>query len=53
MQPGVTTHAVVEALVTSTGPVLCHVDGEPHVGGLRVEVRILPNALTVRVPARA
>jgi YegS/Rv2252/BmrU family lipid kinase len=53
VHPGVTTYAVVEARVTSTGPVLCHVDGEPHAGGPCVEVRVLPGALTVRVPARA
>ena len=52
LHPGVTTHAVVEAQVIGTGPLLCHVDGEPHVGGERVDVRILPGALTVRVPAR-
>jgi diacylglycerol kinase family enzyme len=51
--PGVTTHAVVEAQMTGTGPLLCHVDGEPHAGGSRVDVRILPGALTVRVPARS
>ena len=53
VHPGVTTHAVVEAQVTGVGPLLCHVDGEPHMGGSRVEVRILPGALTVRVPARS
>jgi YegS/Rv2252/BmrU family lipid kinase len=52
LHPGVATHAVVEAHITSTSPLLCHVDGEPHVGGRRVEVRILPGALTVRVAAR-
>lgn len=51
--PGVTTYAVAEAHVSSAGgPLLCHVDGEPHVGGSRVDVRVLPDALTVRVPAR-
>jgi YegS/Rv2252/BmrU family lipid kinase len=52
VHPGVATHAVVEAQVIGTGPLLCHVDGEPHAGGERVDVRILPGALTVRVPAR-
>ena len=52
VHPGVTTHAVAEAHVTGTPPVLCHVDGEPHLAGARVEVRVLPGALTVRVPAR-
>jgi YegS/Rv2252/BmrU family lipid kinase len=52
VHPGVTTHAVVEAQVTGASPLICHVDGEPHVGGSRVDVRILPGALTVRVPAR-
>jgi diacylglycerol kinase (ATP) len=49
-QPGVATHAVVEASVEASGPVLCHVDGEPHVAGSRVAVRVLPAALTIRVP---
>jgi diacylglycerol kinase (ATP) len=49
-QPGVSTYAAAEAVVISTGPVLCHVDGEPHVGGSRVVVRVVPAALTVRVP---
>ncbi len=50
--PGVTTHAVAEAYVSGAGPVLCHVDGEPHLAGARVEVRVKPAALTVRVPGR-
>jgi len=50
--PGVTTHAMAEANVIGAGPVLCHVDGEPHLAGSRVEVRVRAGALTVRVPAR-
>jgi diacylglycerol kinase family enzyme len=52
VHPGVTTYAAAEALVTSTAPVSCHVDGEPHAGGPRVDVRVLPGALMVRVPSR-
>ncbi len=37
--------------VEADGPILCHVDGEPHQAGSRVAIRILPRALRVRVPA--
>jgi diacylglycerol kinase (ATP) len=49
---GVTTYSAAEANVSGAGPVLCHVDGEPHLAGARVEVRVKPAALTVRVPGR-
>ena len=50
--PGVTTYVVADAYVSGAGPMLCHVDGEPHMAGSRVEVRVQAGALTVRVPAR-
>jgi diacylglycerol kinase family enzyme len=37
--------------VEADGPILCHVDGEPHQAGARIAIATLPRALRVRVPA--
>jgi diacylglycerol kinase (ATP) len=48
--PRVTMSTAAELEITSTRPLLYHVDGEPFVGGLAVSARIRPKALRVRVP---
>ena len=48
---GVTTMSVRDVTITSPGPMVYHVDGEPCVGGASIGVRIRPHALRVRVPS--
>ena len=48
--PGVTMTTVSAVEITSSRPVLYHVDGEPFVGGASLAARVRPNALRVRVP---
>src|SRR3954470_9028595 len=45
----VTTRRVVQAVIETDGPMEFHVDGEPGVERDRIEVRIVPAALKVRV----
>ena len=47
---GVTMRKATSVEVTSTGPVIYHVDGEPFVGGAHLKARILPGVLRVRMP---
>lgn len=47
--PGVTTIRASEIELSSATDVLCHVDGEPHLGGRLVKVRVRPQALRVKV----
>ena len=47
--PGVTMMTAVEVEVTSAQPMICHVDGEPFVGGTLLKARVRPRALRVRV----
>ena len=49
--PGVTTLKARRVEVTSARPALFHVDGEPHIGGVRLVARVHEHALRVRVPA--
>lgn len=51
--PGVSMCAAVDIQVTSAGPVVYHVDGEPYVGGASISARPRPGALRVAVPAGA
>ena len=51
LQPDVRTRKTSDLTVEADGPILCHVDGEPHQAGTRVVVRSLPGAVRVRVPA--
>jgi len=46
----ITTRSITSALVETDGDILYHVDGEIGRGRDRVEVRIRPGALKVRVP---
>lgn len=63
--PGVTTVTAKQIDITSGAasagdgradvpvrahPVVCHVDGEPFVGGTSLQARVLPQALVVKVP---
>lgn len=48
--PDVAMRAAVDIQVTSAGPVVYHVDGEPYVGGARLDARPRPGALRVAVP---
>lgn len=48
--PDVAMRAAVDIQVTSTGPVMYHVDGEPYVGGPRLDARPRPGALRVAHP---
>lgn len=48
--PDVTTLVAAETTVRAAGPILCHVDGEPYVGGAVVTVRARAQALRVRSP---
>ena len=47
---GVSVRRACDVAVTSTGPVMYHVDGEPFIGGESVHGRVRPRALRVRVP---
>jgi len=46
--PGVTIHRVRSATVRGTAPLMYHADGEPHLAGSTVQVRIRPAALRLR-----
>jgi diacylglycerol kinase (ATP) len=46
---GVTRLPAERIVVRADGPILFHVDGEPHAGGTEVEARIHPGAIRVRV----
>jgi diacylglycerol kinase (ATP) len=46
--PGVRVERIRRAVVTSEQPMHYHADGEPDVAGHRLEIRVLPGALTVR-----
>jgi diacylglycerol kinase (ATP) len=50
LSPMVTTKRVTRSTVETPGPIEFHVDGEPGVAHGRVEVEILPGALTIRIP---
>jgi YegS/Rv2252/BmrU family lipid kinase len=47
---GVVVQRACDVAVSSTGPVMYHVDGEPFIGGESVRGRVRPRALRVRVP---
>jgi len=49
--PNVAMRAAVDIQVTSAGPVMYHLDGEPYLGGARLEARPRPGALRVAIPA--
>lgn len=49
--PDVAMRAAVDIQVTSTGPVMYHLDGEPYVGGACLTARPRPAALRIAVPA--
>jgi diacylglycerol kinase (ATP) len=49
--PNVAMRAAVDIQVTSAGPVMYHLDGEPYVGGARLDARPRPGALRVAIPA--
>jgi len=51
LQPDVRARKMSDLSVEADGPILCHVDGEPHQAGRRVVIRTLPRAMRVRVPA--
>lgn len=51
LQPDIRMRKASDLTVEADGPILCHVDGEPHQAGSRVAIRVLPRALRVRVPA--
>jgi YegS/Rv2252/BmrU family lipid kinase len=48
LAPSVVTRRITRAVVESDRPLEIHVDGEPAAAGGRVEVAILPSALSVR-----
>jgi YegS/Rv2252/BmrU family lipid kinase len=48
---GVTVTRLHEAIVETDGPIAYHVDGEPGLTENRLEVRMVPRALTVKVAA--
>ena len=48
--PGVTVVRSATAAIESPVPLAYHVDGEPHIGGTRLEMTKLPELVTVRVP---
>lgn len=50
LSPMVTARRVRRSTVESAGPIEFHVDGEPAVAEGRVEIEILPSALTIRIP---
>ena len=47
---GVTSMTATDIEITSAGPALYHVDGEPFIGGASLRARVHPRALRVRVP---
>jgi diacylglycerol kinase (ATP) len=47
---GVAVSQVREASIEADGPIAYHVDGEPGTAGTRVDVRVVPGALRVKVP---
>lgn len=47
---GVTIRSGREIEISSGGPTVYHVDGEPFVGGASLRARVLPAALRVRAP---
>ena len=49
--PGVTTRSAATIEITSSQPVLYHIDGEPFVGGASVIGRAHAQALHVQIPA--
>jgi len=49
--PDVAMRAAADIQVTSNGPVVYHVDGEPFMGGATLAARPRPGALRVAVPA--
>jgi len=51
--PDVAMRAAVDIHVTAAGPVVYHLDGEPHVGGARLQARPRPRALRVAIAADA
>ena len=51
--PGVTMLTAAEIEIDSTRPALCHVDGEPFLGGTTIAARVRPQALRVRAPSSA
>jgi diacylglycerol kinase family enzyme len=51
--PGVTCVQASEIEITSVGPVVYHVDGEPFMGAASISARPHPAALRVMVPAAA
>lgn len=50
LSPMVTARRVRRATIETPGPIEFHVDGEPGIAKDRVEVEILPSALTIRTP---
>jgi diacylglycerol kinase (ATP) len=50
LSPMVTARRVKRATVETIGPIEFHVDGEPGIANGRVDVEILPSALTIRIP---
>jgi YegS/Rv2252/BmrU family lipid kinase len=51
--PGVTCVRASEIEITSAGPVVYHVDGEPFVGGASISARPHPAALRIMIPTSA
>lgn len=47
---GVRSWSIAGAEVWATGPILYHVDGEPHVGADRIQACVRARAVRVRVP---
>jgi diacylglycerol kinase (ATP) len=45
---GVTVRTARRIVVEAEAPIVCHADGEPFVGGTRVEARIEPASLRIR-----
>ena len=48
--PGVVVRSASRIEVSAGAPILYHVDGEPHQGGISVAARVHRNALSVRIP---
>jgi diacylglycerol kinase family enzyme len=44
---GMATQQIERGRIESDAPMSFHVDGEPAEGGTALEIRVLPNALTV------
>jgi diacylglycerol kinase (ATP) len=44
---GVSIRQITDAVVESDAPMIFHVDGEPHVGGTRLEAKVFPSVLQV------